>query len=138
MGKRQSWIRILIRGLVWAAVPLLAGWLLLRYAGEVTEVMGKLFDLEEDVVSGIAGAVYQLKTAELLLPWWAAVSFGLGWGCLCRVAGERRGWQVFLRVLGILLLLPLMIGYLWMTRINGIRLGALLESFLPMLAEVLR
>jgi len=138
MGVRQSWGRALLRGLIWSAVPLAAGWLLLRFAGEMTQALGTLFDLEESLVSGIAGALYQLKTAQLLLPWWAAVGIGLGWGCLGRVAGDRRGWRIFLRVLECLLLLPLMIGYLWMTRINGIRLGALLESFLPMLAEVLR
>ena len=137
MKEMGKWVKSILKGLVWAAVPSVAAWLLLRYCGQLTRWIGANFEMNTQTVGQVADAMDQLKTAVITLPWVALLGAALCWGCLWRVAVCRKAGRVTLTVLGILLLLPATVGVLWLTRINGIQLGALLECFLPMLREVL-
>ena len=137
MKEMGKWVKSILKGLVWAAVPAAAAWLLLRYCGQLTRWIGAYFEMNTQMVGQVADAMDQLKTAVITLPWVALLGAALCWGCLWRAAGYRKAGRATLTVLGILLLLPATVGVLWLTRINGIQLGAVLERFLPMLKEVL-
>ena len=137
MGEIRKWIKSILRGLMWSAIPGVAAWLLLRYCSDLTLWIGGRFGLDEQTVRQVADAMGQLKTAVIRLPWAVLLGAGLGWGCLWRAAIQSKAGRAVLTVLGILLLLPATVGVLWLTKINGIQLGALLESVLPMLKEVL-
>ena len=137
MSNTKKWIKSILWGLLWAAIPGAVAWLLLRYCSDLTLWIGGRFGLDEMTVGQVSEAMVQLKTAVIHLPWAVLLGAGVGWGCLRRAVMDSPGGRRLLTVLGVLLLLPGAVGVLWLTKINGIRLGALLESFLPMLKGVL-
>ena len=137
MRKIRKWVKSIVQGLLWAAIPTVAAWLLLQYSGQLTLWIGTYFEMDLQTIDQVAEAMDQLKTAAITLPWVAILCAALCWGCLWRAAIQSKAGRAVLTVLGILLLLPATVGVLWLTKINGIQLGALLESVLPMLKEVL-
>ena len=126
-----------VHGLFWAAVPMLAGWLLLFCAAELAQLVGQALGLEAKLLSQIVGAAAQMKRARFLLPWVAMVLVGAGFGGL-RLVSVRRKWsRIGFVVLEVVAFLPVMIGLLWLTEINDVQFGTLITTYLPILREVL-
>ena len=132
MSKTQKWIRSMIWGLFWAAVPVGIGWLLVRYSADLAAGILGVIGLEEGTAD-IPGILGQLKAAEVGLPWLWIPAAGLPFGALLRLTAKRPGARRGIVTLGILLFLPVVLCVLCMFRINGILLGRLVASFLPML-----
>lgn len=137
MSKTRKWIRCIFWGLFWAAVPLGIAWSLARYSGDLAALIVGTIGAEEGAAVDIPGILGQLKTAELGLPWLWVLAAGLPFGALLKFASNRPGVRRAIVVLGILLFLPVVLSVFSMTRINGILVGKLLGSFLPMLRGVL-
>ena len=137
MSKLQKWFKCMFWGVFWAAVPMGAVWLLVRYSGELAALAGNAIAPDAELSAQIAGSLEQLKAAKLVLPWlWLPVA-GLSFGTILKFTSRRPGVRRAVVVLGILLFVPVVLLVLWMTEINGILAGKLFASFLPMLKGVL-
>ena len=132
MDHSRNRIMAAAHGLFWAIVPAFAGWLLIYCGAAWAETAAA--DAEEKLLRQIFGALAQLKNAAFSFPWLAMLVTGAAFGGLRLLAGKRK--RAFL-VAEILLFLPVVLGMLMLTEMNGIQLGALVNTFLPVLKEVL-
>ena len=124
-------------GAGYSLLILLFAWLLLFCLSDLVRLFLSPFQLRTELVGQVLLALGQLKQVPILPPILPALLLGLAIGRLLkgRITTKRR--KILLIVLAVLLFLPLTAAALWFTTINGIRLGALLQSLLPVLPALL-
>ena len=119
---------------LYAAAALLCAVLLLRYAAVPVQMAGSLFAIQDDTVAYAVQILAQLKTAKINAPVFGAAAISL----LLHVpffAGAARGCLNRRRMALCLAacFVPAVLVCLCLLEVNGVRLSALLKSFLPML-----
>lgn len=124
-------------GAAYSLLILLFAWLLLFCLSDLVRLFLSPAQLRTELMGQVLLALEQLKYVPILPPILPALVLGLGIGWLLkgRITTKRR--KILLIVLAVLLFLPLTAAALWFTTINGIRLGALLQSLLPVLPALL-
>ena len=124
-------------GAAYSLLILLFAWMLLFCLSDLVRLFLSPSQLHTELVGQVLLALGQLKQVPILPPILPSLLLGLGIGWLLkgRITTKRR--KILLIVLAVLLFLPLTAAALWFTTINGIRLGALLQSLLPVLPALL-
>ena len=119
---------------LYAAAALLCAVLLLRHAAALMRPAGLLFRIREDTVAYAVQSLAQLKTAKINAPVFGAAAISLLLHASFFV-GAARG-RINRRRMTLCLaacFVPAVLACLCMLEVNGVRLSALLKSFLPML-----
>jgi len=124
-------------GAAYSLLILLFAWLSLFCLSNLVRLFLSPSQLRTQLFGQVLLALEQLKYVPILPPILPALVLGLGIGWLLKghITTKRR--KILLIVLAVLLFLPLTAAALWFTTINGIRLGALLQSLLPVLPALL-
>ena len=132
MGMFRKWILPGIRGILWVSAAAACGWALLYWAGDLAALIAGQLGVEEELAQQIAQALMQLKVGQILPPWLGILLLGGGLGILARQL-KRRGRKGLVITGSILLFLPVAVAALWLTKVNGIYLGAVLRQALMLL-----
>ena len=119
---------------LYAAAALLCAVLLLRHAAVPVQMAGSLFAIQDDTVACAVQILAQLKTAKINAPVFGAAVVSLLLHAPFFV-GAARG-RINRRRMTLCLaacFVPIVLVCLCLLEVNGVRLSALLKSFLPML-----
>lgn len=123
-------------GAAYAALPVLLSRLLIAHLAELFGWIGSLASLDESTLAYGAQILSQLKSASVISPWLPFLLTGAVLEpVILRLTGGKNA-ALFL-TLGLLLLLPFALLALWFTSVNDIRVGALIQSILPILSHIL-
>ena len=137
MKKNLKYLLSALSGAAYAALPAGLAYLLLRNLAALFRLIGSLIPLDEGALQYGAQILAHFKSAPIAAPWLLFLIFGAAIGLLAAWLPLRRGKKPLLILLGALLLLPLACAALWMTSVNDILVGNLLQSVLPILPHIL-
>jgi len=105
---------------------------------DVFSCIAPLIGLPEDALSYGIQILSQLKSAVILSPWLPCLAIGALVGALlARPVSRRKAMRIVTAVLALLLLLPFALTVLYFTSVNGIRVGALVQTLLPIIPHLL-
>ena len=126
-----------LSGMAYAAAVLITVHQLVYHLGRILKLLNGYIKLQPGMLMQVTQALEQFKAVPILPPLLPGLLIGSVVGFLLkgRITTKRR--KILLIVLAVLLFLPLTAAALWFTTINGIRLGALLQSLLPVLPALL-
>ena len=126
-------------GAAYAALPAALSRLLIRQLDVLFSRIGALASLDEKTLSYGAQILSQLKSASILSPWLPFLLTGAALGLMIAWLIARKPVKhiVIHLTLWLLLLIPLTLLALWLTTVNDIALGNLLQSILPILPHIL-
>lgn len=139
MRKIWKYLSGALIGAAYAALPVALSRLLIRHLAALFDWIGALAGLDESALSYGAQILSQLKSAALLSPWLPFLLTGAALGIMIVWLASRKPIKhiVIDLTLWLLLLLPLALCALWFTAVNGIRVGLLIQSVLPILPHIL-
>lgn len=137
MQKKLRFILPTFAGILCAAASILAASEMLRGLGAIVSRVGPLFDLSSGTLSYAVQILSQLTSADMISPWLYMLPIGAVCGFLFALVFRRKKRIAIGIILWILLLILLTPAALWLTEVNGIRVGALLSSLLPLLPALL-
>ena len=132
MQKNFRFLRSFLWGAAWGALAVFSARLLIRYMGRLAASVGSLAGLDADMLFQITQPLSQLQQALIISPWIPFVLLaGILFACL---AHARKVWLSVLS--GVILFLPTAALALWYTRVNTIRVGALVRCVLPLVLSL--
>ena len=137
MKKLPKYLLSALAGAAYAALPVALAYLMLRNLAALFGLIGSLIPLDENTLAYGAQILANFKTSPITAPWLFFLPAGALTGILAACLPLRRGKKLLLILLGALLLLPLTLAALWLTSVNDILVGNLLQSVLPMLPHLL-
>ena len=126
-----------LTGAAYAALPAALAYLMLRNLAALFGLIGSLISLDENTLSYGAQILAHFKTAPIAAPFLPFLTAGAVIGLFAAWLPLRRGKKLLLILLGLLLLLPLVCAALWLTSVNDIIVGNLLQSVLPIIPHIL-
>ena len=137
MKKLLHTISPLLCGAAYTFLALLLSQALIRCLADLFVFFGGAAGLNEDLLVYGHQILAPLRHADIRSPWLPALITGAAAGLLLlRRIHSLRGRVLCL--IGMLLLLPLLtLGALWMTSVNDICVGNLLQSVLPIIPHLL-
>ena len=126
-------------GAACGALPVALSRMLIRNLAGIFSWIGSIASLDEAMLSYGVQILSQLKTAVIVSPWLPFLLAGAVLGLLMAwITGRKQGKHVVIRLtLDLLQLLVLTLLALWFTSINAISVGSLIQSILPILANLL-
>ena len=130
-------------GAAYAALSVALSRWLLTHLAELFEVVGGWAALDSSTLSYGSKVLAQLKTASIDSPWIPFLLGGalLGTGfsaLLMHLLKNHRATRITINLsFMILFLLPLALAALWFTPVNDIRIGALINTLLPLISHLL-
>ncbi len=137
MKKLPKYALSALTGAAYAALPAALAYLTLRNLAALFGLIGSLIPLDKNTLAYGAQILANFKTSPIAAPWLFFLPAGALTGILAAWLPLRRGKKLLLILLGALLLLPLTLAALWLTSVNDIIVGNLLQSVLPMLPHLL-
>ena len=137
MRKLPKYTLSALAGAAYAALPAALACLILRNLAALFGLIGSLIPLDEAALEYGAQILSNFKTSPIAAPWLFFLPAGALTGILAAWLPLHRGKKLLLILLGALLLLPLTLAALWLTSVNDILVGNLLQSVLPMLPHLL-
>ena len=137
MKKLPKYALAALIGAAYAALPAALAYLTLRNLAALFGLIGSLIPLDKNTLAYGAQILANFKTSPIAAPWLFFLPAGALTGILAAWLPLRRGKKLLLILLGALLLLPLTLAALWLTSVNDILVGNLLQAVLPMLPHLL-
>lgn len=126
---RNKRFGLLVAGLVYGGAVCLLCQLLIRNG----DMLLPLFGLDSKTADHIGQVLGQLRHSTIRSPWLLTAAICGVLGYLVSRILSRKKRIVTAVTLAVVLLLPMFLGVLWFTQINGIMVGKLLLSVLPWL-----
>lgn len=128
-----------VAGALYAALAVLLSQLVPGLLAPLLEKIGPLAGLDDKTAAYAVQVLAPLKSADLLSPWLPFLTGGAVLGALTGLLFRRpaRWIIVVLLICLLLLLIPLALLALWFTFVNGILVGNLIGTLLPLLPHLL-
>lgn len=137
MKKHLRIISPLLYGAAYTAFALLLSQVLIRCLADLFTFFGRAAGLDDSVLSYGYQILAPLRHADIRSPWLPVLITGAAAGLLFLGRIRSRRGRI-LCLTGMLLLLPLLtLGALWLTSVNDIIVGNLLQSVLPIIPHLL-
>ena len=139
MKKTLKYLLFSLWGAAYGALAVGLSRLLVRNLAPLFRLIGGLAGLNETTLAYGSGILAPLSNASILSPWLPALLIGAAVGLFSAWLISRPGVTriVINLTLDLFLLIPLALAALWFTYVNGICVGSLIKTLLPILSHLL-
>lgn len=125
-------------GAGYAALIICLSQLMVRGLAGLAARIGPLMGLTDSSLSYAVQVLDQLKAAVILSPWLPCLAIGALLGLAAAwLAAKGKGFFIAAAVLAVVLFIPLALGTLYFTFVNGICVGSLVKVLLPIVPHLL-